>query len=66
MLGFADPYVILSDAARALPAQRRDAILLEGSLSFATFTRTAAALLGVAPPAQAMEGNDLTAPAAPP
>ncbi|WP_437829037.1 hypothetical protein [Sorangium sp. So ce1153] len=39
---------------------------LEGPLSFATFTRTAAALLGVTPPAQAMEGDALTAPAAPP
>jgi Type I phosphodiesterase / nucleotide pyrophosphatase len=36
---------------------------LEGPLSFATFTRTAAALLGVAPPAHAAEGGDLTSPA---
>ena len=80
--------MILSDAARALPAQRLDALLRalaaelrrrpevarvidvrslkytcpqatdepEDALVCRAFTRTAAALLGVAPPAHAMEG----------
>ncbi|WP_433936496.1 hypothetical protein AB3662_17625 [Sorangium cellulosum] len=76
--------MILSDAARALPAQRRDTLLralvadlrrrpeiarvidvrsLKDTCPPATDESEEAL---VAPPAHAMEGGDVTAPAAPP
>lgn len=60
------PYVY--DRAIPILARAKGRIVagrtIEGPLTFATFTRTAAALLGVAPPSGCVEGTDLTTPVA--